>query len=120
MFTEVKRTGAYWNLLNKAINLKTPESIGPLKRNDGSLALTDEEKAIQLKNVDNGQQSSYRVYYKHKHWTSAFCRACDFRAFSTGKSQRPQNRQARHADPENIPSKILKLASYSTVRFHLL
>ena len=57
MFTEVKRTGAYWNLLNKAINLKTPESIGPLKRNDGSLALTDEEKAIQLKNVDNGQQS---------------------------------------------------------------
>ena len=45
MFQEVKKTSAYWNLLNKATNLTTRKCIGPLKRDDGSFALADDEKA---------------------------------------------------------------------------
>ena len=45
MFQEIKKTSAYWNLPNKATNLTTRRCIGPLKRDDGSLALADDEKA---------------------------------------------------------------------------
>ena len=48
MFQEVKKTSAYWNLLNKATNSTTRKCIGPLKRDDGSLALADDEKACLM------------------------------------------------------------------------
>ena len=49
MFEEVKKTSAYWNLINKATN-RTGRSrtIGPLKRDDGSLVLLDKEKAQRM------------------------------------------------------------------------
>ena len=47
---EVKKSSAYWKLINKATSrISHKKSIGPLRRNDGSLALTDKEKA-QLMN----------------------------------------------------------------------
>ena len=50
MFGEVKKSSAYWKLINKATSrIAHKKSIGPLRRNDGSLALTDKEKA-QLMN----------------------------------------------------------------------
>ena len=45
MFDEVKNTTMYWKLLKKATNPTQPKTIGPLKREDDSLALLDEEKA---------------------------------------------------------------------------
>ena len=39
MFQEVKKTSAYWNLLRKATNSTTRKCTGPLKQDDGSLAL---------------------------------------------------------------------------------
>ena len=48
IFQEVKKTSAYWNLLNKATNLTTRRCIGPLKRVDGSLALAENEKACLM------------------------------------------------------------------------
>lgn len=45
MFNEVKNSAAYWNLINKATNPKVRKNIGPLKRDDKSLALDDKEKA---------------------------------------------------------------------------
>ena len=48
MFQEVKKTSAYWNLLNKATNSTTRKCIGPLKQDDGSLALADDEKACLM------------------------------------------------------------------------
>ena len=44
LFQEVKKTSAYWNLLNKATNSTTRKCTGPSKRDDGSLALADDEK----------------------------------------------------------------------------
>ena len=40
-----KTTSAYWNVLSKANNHKVTEKIGPLKRDDNSLAVKDTEKA---------------------------------------------------------------------------
>ena len=46
MFEEVKKLSAYWNLINRATSrTKHKSTIGPLCRNDGSLALSDKEKA---------------------------------------------------------------------------
>jgi len=42
---EVKTSGAYWNLLNNATKPKATKSIGPLKRENESLAVDDKEKA---------------------------------------------------------------------------
>lgn len=40
MFEEVKKTSAYWKLINKATNrIERKRAIGPFKRNDGTLAL---------------------------------------------------------------------------------
>ena len=44
-FSEVKNTRVYWNLIMKATNPKIRKNIGPLKRDDNTLALDDSEKA---------------------------------------------------------------------------
>ena len=50
MFREVKKSSAYWKLINKGTSrIVHKQSIGPLRRTDGSLALIDKEKA-QLMN----------------------------------------------------------------------
>ena len=50
MLGEVRKSSAYWKLINKATSrIAHEKSIGPLRRNDGSLALIDKEKA-QLMN----------------------------------------------------------------------
>ena len=46
MFSEVQSTSAYWNLMKRAADPKARKTIGPpVKRDDGTLALVDEEKA---------------------------------------------------------------------------
>ncbi|XP_068712956.1 uncharacterized protein [Montipora foliosa] len=50
MFEEVKKSSAYLNLINRARSCtKHKSTIGPIRRNDGSLALSDKEK-VQLIN----------------------------------------------------------------------
>ena len=48
MFNEVKDAGAYWNLIKKATNQNIKNKIGPFKRDDGTLALINEDKADLL------------------------------------------------------------------------
>ena len=48
MFDEVKNRTMYWKLLKKATNPTRAKIIGPLKREDESLALLDEEKAALM------------------------------------------------------------------------
>jgi len=49
MFEEVKKTSAYWKLINKATNcIERKSAIGPLKRNDGTLALMDKDEAERM------------------------------------------------------------------------
>ena len=48
MFSEVKNTRVYWNLIMKATNPKIRKNIGPLKRDDNTLALDDSEKACLM------------------------------------------------------------------------
>ena len=48
LFSKVKNTGAYWNLVNKSTNPKSRKSIGPIKKEDKTLALTDKEKANSI------------------------------------------------------------------------
>ena len=45
MFNEIKDAGAYWNLIKKANNQNIKTKIGPLKRDDGTLALINKDKA---------------------------------------------------------------------------
>ena len=45
MFGEVQSTSAYWNLMKIADDPKARKTIGPVKRDDGTLALDDQEKA---------------------------------------------------------------------------
>ena len=46
---EVKTSSAYWRLVKNATNLsKCHKSIGPLKRDDGSLAVCDVKKANMM------------------------------------------------------------------------
>ena len=47
-FSEVKNTSAYWNLVTEATNPKARKSIGPIKKEDETLALTDKEKANSI------------------------------------------------------------------------
>ena len=42
---EVKSAAAYWNLIAEATNPVRRNRMGPLKREDGSLAVNDVEKA---------------------------------------------------------------------------
>ena len=44
----IHTTSAYWNLLSRATNLKARKPIGPLKRDDESLAVDDKEKTDLL------------------------------------------------------------------------
>ena len=48
MFDEVKTTRAYWNLLKKATAVRNPRKMGPIKRDDNSLAIDDKEKAALM------------------------------------------------------------------------
>ena len=50
LLADVKTTAEYWNLLSKANNPKLRKSIGPLKREDGSLAVDDKEKSNLVNN----------------------------------------------------------------------
>ena len=45
IFNEVKSSSAYWNLLKRATNPKVRKNIGPLKKDGGTLELTDSGKA---------------------------------------------------------------------------
>ena len=42
---KAKTTSAYWNVLSKATKPKVRKKIGPLKRDDNSVAVKDKEKA---------------------------------------------------------------------------
>ena len=46
LLADVKTTAEYWNMLSKANNTTLQKAIGPLKREDGSLAVDDKEKSI--------------------------------------------------------------------------
>ena len=45
MFNEVKSSSAYWKLVKDAISSRVRKPIGPLRKCDDSLVLTDKEKA---------------------------------------------------------------------------
>ena len=45
MFNEVKSSSAYWKLVKDATSSRVRKPIGPLRKCDDSLVLTDKEKA---------------------------------------------------------------------------
>ena len=47
---EIKTSAEYWNLLRKVTAPKLRKAIGPLKREDGSLAINEKEKADLMNN----------------------------------------------------------------------
>ena len=96
MFQEVKKTSAYWNLLNKATNSTTRKCIGPLKRDDGSLALADDEKACLM--------NSYFATIGKK-----LAEELQF----TSKSSRPYNLNTAKTTTEPPPLEGLTISQYS-------
>lgn len=45
MFHQVRDSSAYWNLVNKAMVSKVRKGIGPIRREDNTLAVKDRDKA---------------------------------------------------------------------------
>ena len=56
LFSEVKNTNAYWNLITKATTKKPEKNTGPIKEEDETLALTDKEKANSI-NISSNAES---------------------------------------------------------------
>ena len=48
LFTEIKTTKAYWNLVRKATAPKQQTVVGPLKTESGHLVVKDDEKACLM------------------------------------------------------------------------
>ena len=48
LFTEIKTTKAYWNLVRKATAPRQQTVVGPLKTESGHLVVKDEEKAYLM------------------------------------------------------------------------
>ena len=45
MFGEVTTSKAYWDLIKKSVSPKVRQNIGLIKRDNGALAVNDEEKS---------------------------------------------------------------------------
>ena len=96
MFQEVKKTSAYWNLLNKATNSTTRKCIGPLKWDDGSLALADDEKACLM-----------NLYF------AMIGKKLGEELQSISKSSRPYNLNTAKTTTEPPPLEGLTISQYS-------
>ena len=130
MFDEVKNTTAYWKLLNKATNPTLRKSIGPLKREDGTLAQSDEEKAALMNSyfstigerlpdelpppppVTEGQESEEAM-----HNPRAIPHSLEKITVSQGTVRKKVEMLKRNKStgPDNIPPKLLKLAGTAVV-----
>ena len=129
MFDEVKNTTAYWKLLNKATNPTLRKSIGPLKREDGTLAQSDEEKAALMNShfstigerladelpppppVTEGQES------EAMHNPRAIPHSLEKITVSQGTVRKKVEmlKTNKSTGPDNIPPKLLKLAGAAVV-----
>jgi hypothetical protein len=45
MFGEETTSKAYWDLIKKSVSPKVRQNIGPIRRDNGTLAVNDEEKS---------------------------------------------------------------------------
>lgn len=103
MFDEVQSTTAYWNLMKRATDPKVPKTIGPVKRDHGTVALAEQEKACIMN------------YY----FTTAVLNLASNLPLITGK--RRNKFEALNANkstgPNNIQPKLLKLARGAIIPF---
>ena len=112
---EVKSAAAYWNLIAEATNPVKRNKIGPLKRQDGSLAVNDTEKANLINdffanigtrlgraNSNLPQQSDRNDLVP----SVTDITACEDLVRRKLKAIKPN----KSAGPDEIPPKLLKLA----------
>ena len=67
LLADVKTTAEYWNLLSKANNTTLKKAIGPLKREDGSLAVDDKEKSNLLNNFFSNIRENLAGSFQPQH-----------------------------------------------------
>ena len=128
VFNEVKSSSAYWNLLKRATNPKVRKNIRPLKKEDDTLELVDSQKA----NLMNSFFATIGLKLSNiLHLPSS----CEYGKTCADKSETdiPQLtdvhipkplvadkikalKTRKSTGPDNIPSKLLKLADDAIVR----
>ena len=67
LLADVKTTAEYWNMLSKANNTTLQKAIGPLKREDGSLAVDDKEKSNLLNNFFSNIRENLAGSFQPQH-----------------------------------------------------
>lgn len=126
MFEEVKKTNAYWNLINKATNrTERKRTIGPLKRDDSSLVLLDKEKAQRMnsysteigKNLINSLSMPRQHAPVDGNTILSFIPAPSFPLLTNQSVQDKVNKLKtdKSSGPDDISPKLLKLAGKAIV-----
>ena len=126
MFEEVKKTSAYWKLINKATNcIERKRAIGPLKRNDGTLALMDKDKAERMNSyfttIGENLINSLPLPSEHAmvdgNITSSLIPAPSFSLLTNQVVEEKVNRLKanKSSGPDEVSPKLLKLAGKAIV-----
>ena len=117
LLADVKTTAEYWRLLSKANNLKSRKAIGPLKREDGSLAVDDKEKSNLVNNffsnIGEKLASSFQPQYPSVLATSTKIVPCvnNIALLPLAIERKLANLKTNKATgPDGISPKILKEA----------
>ena len=110
---------AYWNFMTEATNPVRRNQIGPLKREDGSLAVSDKEKAHPMNKFfgtfgDRLERGSHKNIQRNDNNRSLVpsvseINVCEGFICKKLKTLKP----SKASGPEDIPPKLLKLAKPS-------
>ena len=126
MFEEAKKTSAYWKLINKATNrIERKRAIGPLKRNDGTLALMDKDQAERMnsyfttirENLINSLPLPSEHALADGNITSSLIPAPSFPLLTNQVVEEKVNRLKanKSSGPDEVSPKLLKLAGKAIV-----
>ena len=117
---EVKSAAAYWNLIAEATNPVRRNRIGPLKREDGSLAVNDTEKANLINdffaNIGSRLGRANSSFPQHNDCTGSMPTVTDITVCEdTVRRKLKAIKPNKPAGPDDIPPKLLKLAEPAIV-----
>ena len=117
---EAKSAMAYWNLIAEATNPVRRNRIGPLKREDGSLAVNDTEKANLINdffaNIGTRLGRANCYFPQQSDRTGSVPSVTDITICEDTVWRRLKAiKQNKSAGPDDIPPKLLKLAEPAIV-----